>query len=360
MNPLEKIIKKKVKEKGPIALSEYMSLALTHPLYGYYMKKDPLGKNGDFITAPEISQIFGELIGLWAASTWKQMGHPQSTHLIECGPGRGTLMGDFLRATKLVPNFRSAINLHLLETSPVLKKRQLALLNSASPVWHKNMRTVPTGPTILIANEFLDSLPVQQVRKTKNGWVERLIGLKNDKLVFVEGNAIKIEQLINWNIPINAKVGAIFEMSHSNIEFAEQICTRLDFYPGYALIIDYGYRDSNGKETLQGVRKHSFADPMARPGDIDLTTHVNFGVLATYVSDRGHTAVGPISQATFLERLGVRERTKFLMRNAPQNKAKQIAIGTERLTDPKQMGKLFKAMVIMRNGSPLPAGFERN
>ena len=360
MNPLEKIIQKKVKEKGPIALSEYMSLALTHPLYGYHMKKDPLGRNGDFITAPEISQVFGELIGLWAASTWKQMSKPQLTHLIECGPGRGTLMGDFLRATKLMANFRSTINLHLLETSPVLKKRQQGLLKTSSPAWHKNMRTVPPGPTILIANEFLDSLPVQQVMKTTNGWVERLIGLKNDKLVFVEGKPIKTEQLISWNIPINAKVGAIFEISHSNIEFAEQVCTRLDYNSGYALIIDYGYWESNGMETFQGVRKHSFADPMACPGDIDLTTHVNFGVLASYVRDRGHTAAGPISQATFLKRLGVRERTKLLIRNAPQTKAAQIAAGTERLTDPKQMGKLFKAMVIMRNGSPLPAGFERN
>ena len=215
MSPLEDLIRKRIAADGPLTVADFMALALGHPEYGYYMKGDPFGGAGDFITAPEISQVFGELIGLWSAMTWRQIGAPSKIILIECGPGRGTLMSDLLRAANTVPRFLDAVEIHLVETSPAMRERQRATLTGHTPQWHDILETVPAGPTILIANEFLDALPIRQLVRTENGWAERRVGLAAKGLVFETG-----EDVSNAVLPVpppdkHPRPGSIFEICRS-------------------------------------------------------------------------------------------------------------------------------------------------
>lgn len=240
MSPLEDLIRNRISENGPMTVAEFMEVALGHPQHGYYMKGDPFGVAGDFITAPEISQIFGELIGLWSAVTWQQMGEPQNVALIECGPGRGTLMRDLLRAAAYVPGFADAIDIHLVETSTAMRKRQRTALDGYTLEWHDALDTVPSGPTILIANEFLDALPIRQFVRTAAGWAERCVGVKNDALVFENGNIIAEAE--GWAPADTDSVanGSIFEICPAAQEFTDTLNRRFSSAPGAALFIDYG------------------------------------------------------------------------------------------------------------------------
>lgn len=355
MTPLETLIRAKIAEEGPIPVLEYMSLALGHPEHGYYMKRDPLGVDGDFVTAPEIGQVFGELIGLWSAVTWQQMGAPDRTFLIECGPGRGTLMSDLLRAAAGVPAFERTIEVHLVETSPELRTRQAEALSDIDPVWHDTLDTVPAGPTILIANEFIDALPIRQIVRGEEGWAERCVDATDDSLRFVAG--AKTEEFAAC-LPHDASPGDILEYCPAAAAFIDKLSTRLADHPGAALFVDYGYERQAAGETLQAVRDHAFCDPLADPGEADLTAHVDFGALAFKAEAHGCQTFGPVSQAAFLRSLGIVERTASLLKNARPEQAEAVQSATRRLIDPSAMGILFKALAITHPGAAPPAGFE--
>ena len=358
MSPLEQLIRDRISEHGPMTVADFMGIALGHPEHGYYMKGDPFGVAGDFITAPEISQIFGELIGLWAAITWQQLGEPPNLTLIECGPGRGTLMRDLLRAASYVPGFADAIDLHLVETSPAMRERQRTTLEGYTPQWHDVLDTVPTGPTILIANEFLDALPIRQFVRSADGWAERCVGLKNNALAFEHGDINP--EAAAWAPPIagSAAEGTIFEICPAAQEFAAALSQRFSTAPGAALLIDYGHVQSATGDTLQAVRGHEFSDVLAAPGEADITAHVDFGAFGSNLRGGGSRLMGPISQSVFLTDLGIQSRTDALAQNATPDVAEKIRAASERLTAPDQMGELFKVMVAAHAQSPTLAGFE--
>lgn len=355
MSPLEALIRDRIARTGPIPVADYMELALGHPEHGYYRKADPFGAAGDFITAPEISQVFGELIGLWAAITWQQMGSPEKLVLVECGPGRGTLMKDFLRAAKSVPEFHRAIDIHLVENSPAMRQRQKDTLSEYVPSWHDTIAAVPPGPMILVANEFLDALPIEQFIYSDKGWATRCVDIGPDGLVFATGDPVANGPP---TLPADARHGDIFETCPAALAFADALSSRLQTTPGAALLIDYGHRQSAVGETLQAVRHHEFTDPLTDPGEADLTAHVDFDALAGQFTSGGSAAYGPITQADFLNTIGIRERTQQLAQNAPPEARAAMNAATARLTDPAQMGNLFKVMVATSAEMPRLAGFE--
>jgi SAM-dependent MidA family methyltransferase len=335
-----------------MSVAEYMALCLAH----YYGTRDPFGAHGDFITAPEVSQMFGELIGLWAAAVWQQMGSPARVHLIELGPGRGTLMADALRAAKAMPKFREAISVHLIEISPVLKARQRKTLRDTGvPIeWYPDLQEVPAGPAIIIANEFFDALPVHQAVKHAGAWYERCVGIgANDKLEFT----LAAEPLSDDMVPAalrGAAEGSVFEWRDAA---AGQALGRRVAQGGAALVIDYGHTQSGLGETLQAVGAHAYADPLATPGEIDLTAHVDFERLIADATSAGSAAFGPIEQGEFLRRLGIEVRTAKLKANASPEQAAAVDAALARLTGrgSKQMGALFKVAAFASPGLALPA-----
>jgi len=359
MSKLEEIIRETINKTGPITVANFMELSLGHPEFGYYNTRDPIGFEGDFVTSPEISQIFGELIALWSATCWEQMNFPKKVEVIECGPGRGTLMMDFLRTSKAIPEFDKAINIHFLETSPVLKDRQNKTLNGASIRWHTSLDTVPIGPTVLIANEFLDALPVHQLVKTPGGWAERRIKRADKGFMFITD---KPSSRTKAKIPESlrgAATGSIYEYSSAALEIADKIVERFKTAPGYALFIDYGYDKYETGETLQAVKSQSYADILSNPGEVDLTAHVNFAALSERMSHLGMRTLGPISQASFLISLGIFRRTRDLVKDAKSDQARMLTSGTGRLINLHQMGVLYKVFVAMGADLPIPAGFEQ-
>jgi SAM-dependent MidA family methyltransferase len=333
--------------EGPMPVARYMALCLGHPVHGYYMTRDPFGARGDFVTAPEISQMFGELLGLWAASVWQLMGSPDDVRLVELGPGRGTLMADALRAVTIVPAFRTALTVHLVEMSPLLRRRQHDTLSGLGVAmdWHTDVAEVPEGPVIAIANEFFDALPVRQAVKATDGWHERMVGLDGDRLTFalhpapVRGLDAALPPRIRA-----APVGVLCEWRGD--EPIAGLARRVVQSGGAALVIDYGHTESGVGETLQAVTGHGFADPLGAPGEMDLTAHVDFRALARTAAGEGAGAHGPIAQGEFLRRLGIEERARALKARAIGAQAGQVDAALARLVagGPDRMGELFKAI----------------
>ena len=343
--PLAAIFRRLIANTGPISLMHYMGEANAR----YYTSRDPLGSAGDFVTAPEISQMFGELLGLWAAEVWRMMGAPEKIHLVELGPGRGTLMRDALRALQVAPDFRRAMSLHLVELSPVLQEAQRAALapENMQVNWHKDMSGLPAGPTILLANEFVDALPVHQAQKTASGWHERLVGLDADNN-FVFGLAAEPMAGFERGLPDevrNAPEGVIFEWRDNG--FASALAARMR-ERGAALIIDYGHVRTAPGDSLQALSRHRFTDVLAAPGAADLTAHVDFEALAKAASTMGAGVQGPLTQGEFLQRLGIGLRAEALKRKASLPQAADIDAALLRLTQkgPDGMGELFKVMAI--------------
>ncbi len=360
-SPLEREIRRLIGVAGPMPVAEYMRLCLTHPQYGYYVNRDPLGAGGDFVTSPEISQMFGELIGLWMAAVWRQMGAPDNVRLIELGPGRGTLMFDALRAARVVKGFREAVVLHLVEISPALQKMQERRLESlnAAVLWHSTLDEVPAGPCILIANEFVDALPVHQAVRLATGWHERLVDIA------AEGNlafAVAREPLPHFEAAMprllrQAPQGAIYEWRSDSLALELGHRMRKE---GAALIIDYGHAQVGVGDTLQAVAGHSYTDPLHDPGRADLTAHVDFEALTQCAESMGARIHGPIRQRDLLLHLGIERRAAALKANASQEKAAEIEIALSRLIagGSRGMGELFKAIAIADPAlGPLP-GFE--
>ena len=337
MTPLEAEIRRIIETDGPISVADYMRLCLGHPQHGYYVTRDPLGARGDFITAPEVSQMFGELVGAWAAAVWRQMGAPRELRLIELGPGRGTLMADALRAAKAMPEFADALSVHLVEMSPALREAQQAKLGAVT--WHSQIEDVPEGPCITIANEFVDALPVDQLVKGRDGWHMRMVGVVDDHLAFVVS-----PDALPGRTEIEAPSGAILESRHDRP--VALLARRMAGHGGAALVIDYGHAATGFGDTLQAVRGHRYADPLAGPGESDLTTQVDFAALARTARREGARTHGPIPQGEFLRRLGIAQRAARLKQTATPQQAADIDSALARLTAADQMGELFKVLAI--------------
>ncbi len=350
MSNLLDIIKKEISDSGPIAVSRYMELALAHPEFGYYMKQDPFGQGGDFITAPEISQMFGELIGIWAAVVWQGMGSLKEINLVELGPGRGTLMSDCIRAAGALEAFDDAIRIHLVETSPALREIQKKTLLSPDmrmPAWRGSFDDVAGGPLIIIANEFFDALPIDQYEKSDDGWHVRAIDLDNDAgaLKYTLGDKIDDESPIPPDLRI-APTGAILEHCPVAENIIRSIATRIKKFGGAALIIDYGHIERSIGDTLQALKDHAYFDPLSSPGEADITAHVDFSLLGGVAESLGVNVFGPVPQGAFLSRLGLRQRADSLMLGAAKEQIEEIEAAHARLVEADQMGTLFKVMAI--------------
>ncbi len=360
--PLETEIRRRIAAAGPMPVGEFMTLCLTDRAHGYYTTRDPLGERGDFITSPEISQMFGELIGLWMAAVWKRMGEPGNVRVIELGPGRGTMMADALRAAKVMPAFREAAVLHLVEISPVLQAQQEKTL-AQLPVpmfWHAALREVPQGPAIIVVNEFFDTLPVNQAVKSERGWHERLIEIDavgNLAFALAGEPMAHFERLLPQRLRA-APVDSIYEWRTDTV--AMEMGRRLASGGGAALVIDYGHVKSAPGETLQAVGRHAYIDPLTAPGSIDLTAHVDFEALARAVESMGAVSFGPLEQADFLRRLGIETRAATLKAKAAPAGAADIDSALARLIGHGRtgMGTLFKAAAYAHANLGTPPGFE--
>ena len=342
--PLGAFIKGLIRQEGPISLARYMALALGHPQHGYYMTRDPLGACGDFTTAPEISQMFGELVGLWAASAWALLGSPPSVLLVELGPGRGTLMADALRAiAKAAPAFRAALSVHLVETSPVLREKQVTRLASERVTWHERLETLPEAPLIVIANEFFDALPIDQLVYADGAWRERQVGLEEDKLAFGLSPPLGVAEA-RQGLP----EGTVLEVAGAGLAVLKSLALRLNTNAGTALIIDYGPDRLGFGDTLQAMAGHGFVDPLAEPGEADITAHVAFEAMADAALKEGLNVDFLASQADFLEGLGIGVLAENLRRKATPLQAEAIDAALARLTDRSErgMGSLFKVLSV--------------
>ena len=350
--PLLDVLRERIARHGPLPVDQYMRACLEHPQHGYWQRAATIGAGGDFITAPEISQVFGELIGLWAVTVWDGMGRPSPLRLVELGPGRGTLMRDALRAAQAVPQFAGAAKVYLIEASAPLRQIQAQTLASRrdAVTWHSALDQVPPGPAIIIANEFLDALPIRQLIYRDDAWHERVVDLAPDgRLLFATGPPVEFQS------DTEAKREAIVELRAGEDEVLQSLAARAE--PHVALFIDYGPAEPSSGDTLQAVRRHAYTDPLVEPGMADLTAHVQFAALADKARAAGLAAHGPITQAEFLGRLGIVERTQRLMA-ANSGRAGEIEAAVQRLISPGGMGGLFKVMAVASPhlSPPLPFG----
>jgi SAM-dependent MidA family methyltransferase len=352
MTPLAETLKNTIRTSGPITLADYMASCLLHPQHGYYATRDPLGQAGDFTTAPEISQMFGEMIGLCLAQAWLDQNAPGQVTLAELGPGRGTLMQDILRATAKVPGFHNALHIHLVEASHPLRTEQKNRLGAWTVTWHDTVDDLPTDqPIFLVANEFFDALPVRQFRRDGSLWCEHVIGL-DDAGQLTSG----------WSPPkpvadleprqVDTQEGDILEMSPHARNVTEAIGRRIADQGGTALILDYGDWGTLG-DTVQAVKGHAPAGLLDTPGQCDLSAHVDFETIATAAPCR-HTRLA--TQGMFLERLGITQRAQALAQNMHGDALTSHVAAHRRLTHPEEMGTLFKVIALYADGSAPPPG----
>jgi NADH dehydrogenase [ubiquinone] 1 alpha subcomplex assembly factor 7 len=342
-----------IRHGGPIPISRFMAEANGH----YYASRDPFGAGGDFITAPEISQMFGELIGLWCAEVWTAIGRPGRFVLAELGPGRGTLMADALRAAGIVPGFRAAAAVHLVETSPLLRERQRAALADANPTWHATIDSLPGGPAIVIANEFFDALPIRQFVRGPAGWQERMVGIGGDgRFQFALAPHVLANALLPTSAASVAAEGSVVEVCPTAQEIIAAFARRVVSDDGAILVIDYGAAAAG--DSLQAVRAHRHHAVLDAPGEADLTAHVDFAALATAAGTAGARAWGPLPQGLFLRRLGLDQRAAMLAAKASAAQAAAIEAAQQRLTGAAAMGTLFQALAITRPDAAPPPGFE--
>jgi NADH dehydrogenase [ubiquinone] 1 alpha subcomplex assembly factor 7 len=353
--PLEAGIARLIRAGGPIDVATFMALALGHPTLGYYAARAGLGAGGDFVTAPEVSQLFGELVGLSLAAAWAASGTP-SAHLVELGPGNGTLLADLWRGTGRVPGFHHALTVHLVETSPRLRAAQAARLAAIGGLtWHDDLETLPRDrPLLVVANEFFDALPIRQLVKEDGSWHEVRIDLGPDDRLRL-GRAAEPSPLGNL-LERGQPDGSVVEISPAREAFMAALAERLAGQGGLALIIDYGERDPLPGSTLQAVSNHRRVAPLIRPGEVDLTSHVAFGPLIEIARRAGLGAYGPLPQGDFLERLGAGLRLGQLLAGASGATAERLRVGHRRLTHPEAMGELFKVLAVT-SWPGLPPGF---
>ncbi|MDX2203472.1 MAG: SAM-dependent methyltransferase [Hyphomicrobiaceae bacterium] len=350
LNLLERI-KAEIRRDGPITIARYMEICGSDPDAGYWQRGQTIGSGGDFITAPEISQIFGELIGLWCAVVWQQMGSPDPVHLIELGPGRGSLMRDMLRTMRRAAGpLHGAARVHLVEVGAPLRAAQAAMLEglpSQAPHWHEDIGEIAEGPALIVANEFLDALPIRQLVADGDGWRERVVGLAGDGLAFAAG-AAAVPPGAPEGRP-SAAAGDILELRQGEDALLGRLARREA--PFAALIIDYGPAEGETGDTLQAMRRHAWVDPLEEPGAADLTAHVRFAGLARKAQALGLAVDGPITQAEFLGALGLAPRASRLMAANPAEAA-AIELAAQRLVAPTGMGSLFKVLCVRTPSLP--------
>lgn len=346
-----------IAQNGPLTIAQYMHLCLHDPEAGYYATRVRLGADGDFITAPETSQMFGEMLGLWCAQSFLDLGSPSEIALIEAGPGSGAMAVDLWRASKALPGFRAAIRLYLIEPSAMFREAQKQALGrvGAEAIWISDLSEVPPGPTLLLGNEVLDCLPIRQFVRTESDWRERLVGVKNETLVFGLAPEPTPETLIPEALRA-AEFGSVAETSPTLAGYVARVAERLNANSGRALFIDYGAAEITGGDTFQAVRAHKSADPLEEPGAADLTAHVDFTEVSRIAKDAGLSVAGPVPQGAFLLALGIETRAQALHSARPEN-ASVIARQLQRLVGADQMGGLFQAICLSSVGLPAPAGY---
>jgi SAM-dependent MidA family methyltransferase len=358
--PLEQKLIEQIRDGGPIGIDQYMSTCLGDAEFGYYMGKDPFGRGGDFITAPEVSQMFGEAIGVWFATAWQMMGSPEEINLVELGPGRGTLMADILRATKVLDGFEKAVKVHMVEMSPALRKLQGETLKGipVSVHWHQRIEQVPVGKALYVGNEFFDALPIRQMVFTGGQWVYRVVGLSRAGELELQAGSQAVDRFDIPRWARQANEGDIAEISPARMSVAEQIGSRISRQGGAGLFIDYGHERSFTGETFQAVRKHKFVDVLSRPGHSDLTSHVDFEELAEGFRLGGAVAHELRSQQAFLIAMGLRQREAILKKKASARGRIVLSRQADRLVNEKAMGHLFKVLAITDKslGTPHPFG----
>jgi len=357
--PLAELIKGMIALDGPMPIDRYMDLCLGHPVHGYYMSRVPFGARGDFVTAPEISQMFGELIGAWCCHVWQDMGSPSPLRLIELGPGRGTLMADATRVISRLLGERVQVEVHLVEISPVLRALQARSLDGRMVFWHGALAEVPPGPAVIIGNEFLDALPIRQFVFQGGHWAERVIGLD------AEGELVPglVPCVLgpDVHVPETPSEGMVIEYSPAQAQVAALIGRRIAEQGGAALLIDYGHVRSAAGDTLQAVRTHQFVPILDRPGESDLTAHVDFEMIGRLMKAAGAEVAEPLTQREFLIGLGLTQRAERLKSSANERQKMKIDSDVERLTDdrPTGMGRLFKVLAARHRSLPLPPPFSQ-
>ncbi len=346
MTALQSILIQTIEQEGPLPVDRFMALCLSHPQFGYYMNRDPFGASGDFTTAPEISQVFGELLGVWVAQAWQSFGKSRSFALVELGPGRGTLMADIIRVLSKMPACAKAADVHFVEMSPTLREAQRQRVPDAT--WHSSTASLPAKPTILIANEFFDALPIRQFERKQGRVHERCIG--------VDSGQLKIG-LVPSPRQLPFKDDGIYEDSSIRDAVAMQLGDHLSKAGGHALVIDYGHMQTSLGDTLQALKSHQPVAITEQPGEADITSHVDFESLAKAFMAGGGRIAGVQTQGEFLQRMGLEQRTlKLTDKATPKQRADLLAAST-RLAHPDQMGQLFKVMAICGPGNPIPYPF---
>ena len=353
MSTLATLLANRIRAGGPITIADYMADCLMHPRYGYYATRDPFGAAGDFTTAPEISQMFGELLGLCLAQTWLSQNSPAPFALAELGPGRGTLMADALRATRAVPGFHAALSLHLVETSATLRQRQKTTLVGFAPTWHDSTATLPQAPLFALANEFFDALPIRQFQRAPQGWRERVVGLEGDILTL--GLADRTRPAFLAHRQADTAPGEVVEICPLLPGIIADLAGRIAAHGGAALILDYGDWRSCG-DTFQALRSHARADPFAEPGLADLTAHVDFEAIARAAHPAHCSRM--IAQGALLERLGIALRARTLAQSLTGQALILHSDAYRRLTHPAEMGNLFKAVALYPPHARPPPGFD--
>jgi NADH dehydrogenase [ubiquinone] 1 alpha subcomplex assembly factor 7 len=353
--PVSRSLAAEIEKNGPMPVAAFMGAAAAH----YYATKDPFGTEGDFTTAPEISQMFGEMIGAWLVDVWMQMGQPEKVQLIELGPGRGTLMADIMRTVSSWPEFKAAVTIHMIETSPQLRQAQANVLKAYRPTWYDRLEEVPIGVSLIVANEFFDALPIHQFKKTKGAWQERAVGYDplEDNFFFT---TVPLSFDIATLMPpefLEMPDGCIFEVSPASLGVMDVLCRRIADHSGAALIVDYGHTVPGLGDTLQSVSRHKYSDVLDNPGGKDITAHVDFSTLKT-VAQEIVEVHGAVTQAAFLKSLGIEQRAEKLAVGATDEQKRDIATGLHRLTASAEMGHFFKVMGLTpKSLEIIPAGF---
>lgn len=353
-----------IQKSGPVPLGQYMDLCLGHPEFGYYITRDPFGEDGDFTTAPEVSQMFGEMIGAWVIDLWHKMGAPKSFDLIECGAGRGTLMADALRVIAMDHDCVDALNIKIVETSPLLKAKQKETIQLSRIEWFDELDSINTSEScVIIGNEFLDALPVEHFRFTNGAWTQRHIDQNAEGFEYVW---LPVKEVPNDALPRDPVASKIYEISPARDRFIENCMSVLTENTGAALFIDYGHTQYDGGETLQAVKAHEFISLLEQPGQCDITAHVNFKAIKDIAQKKGGAIEDIITQSEFLGSLGIMQRA-FALQNVALKKygmeqgaakAESIHNDLKRLIDKDQMGELFKAICFHHGYEDLkPAGF---
>ncbi len=354
MTPLAARLARRIAAQGPMPVADYMAACLLDPAHGYYTTREPFGQAGDFTTAPEISQMFGELLGLALAQAWADQGAPGRVVLAELGPGRGTLMADMLRAARALPPFAAAIEVHLVEASARLRALQAERLAGYAPVWHDTVEALPEAPLFAVANEFFDALPVRQFTRHRHGWAERMVGLDGDRLVWGLSPPAPIAAL-DHRLEDTAE-GEVVELCPPAPGIVQALAGRIARQGGAALVVDYGGWRSRG-DTLQALYRGAPDDPLAHPGQADLTAHVDFEPLAQAASATGAAVAGPVGQGALLRRLGIDARADRLAQSLTGPGLAAHRAAHRRLTHPAEMGTLFQALALHPPASPAPPGF---